>query len=37
MIPPGKKMFVTSGLGTSLLRVRFHCPPEVVVLTLEKE
>ena len=34
---PGKKMFVTSGLGTSLLRVRFHCPPEVVVLTLEKE
>ena len=33
---PGKKMFVTSGLGTSLLRVRFNCPPEVVVLTLVK-
>ena len=34
---PGKKMFVTSGLGTSLLRMRFNCPPEVVVLTLVKQ
>ena len=33
---PGKKMFVTSGIGTSMLRVRFDCPPEVVLLTLEK-
>lgn len=33
---PGKKMIVTSGIGTSMLRVRFSCPPEVVVLTLAK-
>ena len=33
---PGKKMFVTSGLGTSRIRMRFNCPPEVVVLTLVK-
>ena len=31
---PGKKMFVTSGIGTSRIRMRFNCPPEVVVLTL---
>ena len=34
---PGKKMIVTSGLGTSMMRVRFDCPPEVVLLTLVKE
>ena len=33
---PGKKMFVTSGLGTSRVRMRLNCPPEVVVLTLVK-
>ena len=34
---PGKIMYVTSGLGTSRLRLRFNCPPEVVLLTLVKK
>lgn len=36
-LEPGKKMYVTSGLGTSRLRMRFNCPPEVVLLTLVKK
>lgn len=28
------RLFVTRGLGTSTLRVRFACPPEIAILTL---
>lgn len=28
----GKKMFVTKGIGTSILHVRFNCIPEIVVI-----
>jgi hypothetical protein len=31
----GKRMFVTTGIGTSMLPVRFGVPPEIVILTLE--
>jgi predicted MPP superfamily phosphohydrolase len=30
----GRKLFVTSGLGVSILPVRFRAPPEVAVVTL---
>jgi uncharacterized protein len=30
----GRKLFVTSGVGTSILPVRFRVPPEIAVLTL---
>ncbi len=30
----GRKLFVTGGVGVSILPVRFHAPPEIVVLTL---
>ncbi len=33
----GVDMFVTSGVGTSLLPVRFMMPPEIAVLTLRSE
>lgn len=32
----GKKLFVTGGIGTSILPVRFMVPPEIVVLTLTR-
>ncbi len=31
----GRKLFVTGGVGVSILPVRFRAPPEIVVLTLE--
>ena len=31
----GHHMFVTTGIGTSIMRVRFRVPPEVVVLTAD--
>ena len=31
----GKTMFVTTGVGTSFLPVRFRVPPEIAVLTVE--
>lgn len=34
IVEDGKQLFVTSGIGTSILPVRFLCPPEIVVLTL---
>ena len=30
----GKHMYVTSGIGTSLLPIRFNMPPEIVIFTL---
>lgn len=33
----GKKLFVTGGVGTSILPVRFRVSPEIVVLTLIKQ
>ena len=33
----GKKMIVTSGIGTSILPIRFNCPPEIVVVDFCKE
>ncbi|MBR1907576.1 metallophosphoesterase [bacterium] len=32
----GKKMVVTSGIGTSKLPIRFLCPPEIVVIEFEE-
>jgi predicted MPP superfamily phosphohydrolase len=31
----GKTMFVTTGIGTSILPVRFRVPPEIALLTVE--
>lgn len=28
----GKKIYTTKGLGTSILPIRFNCPPEIVVI-----
>jgi predicted MPP superfamily phosphohydrolase len=33
----GRILFVTSGVGTSILPVRFRVPPEVAVVTLNRE
>ena len=30
----GHHMFVTTGIGTSIMRVRFRVPPEIVILTI---
>jgi hypothetical protein len=32
----GRHLFVTTGIGTSILPVRFGVPPEIVILTLSK-
>ncbi len=31
----GKEMYVTRGVGTSILSLRFNCPPEIVVIEFE--
>lgn len=37
LIKEGKKqLFVTSGIGTSILPVRFYNPPEIAVITLKR-
>jgi len=33
----GIKMFITTGVGTSIIPVRFNIPPEIVVLTVRSE
>jgi len=33
----GHHMFVTTGIGTSIMRVRFRVPPEVVILTVNSK
>jgi hypothetical protein len=30
----GRRLYVTSGIGTAIIPVRFRVPPEIVVLTL---
>ena len=37
IIDKGVDMFVTSGIGTSVLPMRFMAPPEIVVLTIRSE
>ncbi|MBO5695009.1 MAG: metallophosphoesterase [Lentisphaeria bacterium] len=32
-----KKLFVTRGIGTSLVKIRYKCSPEVVILTVSKK
>ncbi|HSV29675.1 MAG TPA: metallophosphoesterase [Candidatus Omnitrophota bacterium] len=34
MVEQGQLLYVTSGIGTSILPVRFNMPPEIVLLTL---
>jgi len=33
----GRKLYVTGGVGVSILPVRFNQPPEIVVITLRPE
>jgi predicted MPP superfamily phosphohydrolase len=33
----GKQMYVTAGIGTSVLPIRFNCPPEFAILTIGAE
>lgn len=33
----GKLMYVTAGIGTSILPIRFNCPPEFAILTIGPE
>ena len=35
IVEGGRQMFVATGLGTSILPVRFRVPPEITVLTIE--
>jgi predicted MPP superfamily phosphohydrolase len=35
-VEQGRHLFVTTGIGTSILPVRFRVPPEIVILTLSK-
>jgi len=35
VIEHGKSLFVTTGIGTSILPIRFRVPPEIAVLTLK--
>ncbi|MGQ0552845.1 MAG: metallophosphoesterase [Planctomycetota bacterium] len=37
IVEQGRHLYVTSGLGTSIVPVRFRVPPEIVVLTLRAE
>jgi predicted MPP superfamily phosphohydrolase len=37
IVEQGRHLFVTTGLGTSILPVRFGVPPEIAVLTLRPE
>jgi hypothetical protein len=33
-VEQGRHLFVTTGIGTSILPVRFGVPPEIVILTV---
>jgi len=32
-----KQLFVTTGIGTSIISVRFRVPPEIVLLTIKSK
>ena len=34
IVEQGRHLFVTTGVGTSIIPVRFRVPPEIVVLTI---
>ena len=33
----GRKVYTTSGIGTSLLRIRYGVPPEIVLMTIKRK
>ena len=35
LIDKGKKIYTSKGLGTSILPIRFNCPPEIAVIEFE--
>jgi len=35
IVENGKRLFVTTGVGTSILPIRFLCPPEIVILEIK--
>jgi predicted MPP superfamily phosphohydrolase len=37
VVENGRHLFVSSGIGTSIIPVRFRVPPEIVILTLQSE
>lgn len=37
VVEGGRHLFVSSGIGTSILPVRFRVPPEILILTLQPE
>jgi predicted MPP superfamily phosphohydrolase len=37
VVEQGRHLFVSGGIGTSIIPVRFRVPPEIVILTLSKE
>ncbi len=37
VVEGGRHLFVSSGIGTSILPVRFRVPPEIVILTLQSK
>jgi predicted MPP superfamily phosphohydrolase len=37
IIEGGRHLFVTSGVGTSIIPVRFRVPPEIAMLTIEPQ
>jgi predicted MPP superfamily phosphohydrolase len=37
IVEDNRHLFVTTGIGTSMIPVRFRVPPEIVVLTLESD
>ncbi len=32
-----RKLFVTRGIGTSLVKIRYRCSPEIVIMTIRKQ
>jgi len=36
IVEGGRQLFVTTGVGTSIIPVRFRVPPEIVILTIDK-
>jgi predicted MPP superfamily phosphohydrolase len=36
VVEAGRHLFVSGGVGTSIIPARFRVPPEIVILTLEE-